>query len=254
FDLTGASTGSLVLPGIGAAGVSTEEDRTEAYLTFTSFNYPTTIFQFDLASPATAGKQWAQPKVPVDPSSVEVKQVWYPSKDGTQISMFIVHKKGLTKNGNSPTILNGYGGFNVSETPVFSATLFQWFEDGGVFALPNLRGGGEYGDAWHEAGMLDRKQNVFDDFIAAADWLIGAGYTDSTRLAITGGSNGGLLTGALVTQRPDLVRAAVVAVPLLDMMRYQRFLMARYWVPEYGSADDPGQFGFLHAYSPYHHV
>jgi prolyl oligopeptidase len=254
FDLTGASMGRVTLPGIGAAGVSTEEDRTEAYLTFTSFNYPTSIFQIDVAAPATPGKLWAQPSVPVDPASVEVKQVFYPSKDGTQISMFVVHKKGLTKNGNSPTILNGYGGFNVSETPVFTATLFQWFEDGGVFALPNLRGGGEYGDAWHEAGMLDRKQNVFDDFIAAADWLIGAGYTDSTRLAVTGGSNGGLLTGALVTQRPDLVRAAIVAVPLLDMVRYHRFSMARYWVPEYGSADDPEQFAFLHAYSPYHRV
>ena len=254
FDLAGAAKGAVTLPGIGAAGVSTEEDRTEAYLTFASFNYPTSIFQIDLAAPATPGKLWAQPSVPVDPATVEVQQVWYPSKDGTEISMFVVHKKGLTKNGNSPTILNGYGGFNVSETPVFSATLFQWFEEGGVFALPNLRGGGEYGDAWHEAGMLARKQNVFDDFIAAADWLIGAGYTNSTRLAVTGGSNGGLLTGAIVTQRPDLVRAAVVAVPLLDMVRYHRFSMARYWVPEYGSADDPAQFTFLHEYSPYHRV
>jgi len=254
FDLDGRPTGQVPLPGIGAAGVAAEPDRTEAFLTFTSFNYPTSIFRIDLASPSTPGTLWAQPAVPVDPTSVEVKQVWYPSKDGTNISMFLVHRAGLSKNGNSPTILTGYGGFNISYTPAFTATLFQWFEDGGVFALPNLRGGGEYGDAWHEAGMLGRKQNVFDDFIAAADWLIGSGYTNSTRLAVTGGSNGGLLTGAVVTQRPDLVRAAVVAVPLLDMLRYHRFSMARYWVPEYGSSDDPAQFTFLKEYSPYQRV
>jgi prolyl oligopeptidase len=180
--------------------------------------------------------------------------VWYPSKDGTKISMFLVHKKGLAKNGALPTILEGYGGFNISETPVFVATLFQWFDAGGLFALPNLRGGGEYGDAWHEAGMLDKKQNVFDDFIAAGEWLVANGYTNSSKLAVRGGSNGGLLTGAVVTQRPDLVRAAIVGVPLLDMLRYQNFLMARYWVPEYGTAENPEQFKFLLAYSPYQHV
>jgi prolyl oligopeptidase len=165
-----------------------------------------------------------------------------------------VHKKGLNKTGETPTILSGYGGFNISETPVFSATLFQWFEAGGLYALPNLRGGGEYGDAWHEAGMLERKQNVFDDFLAAAEWLVANHYTKAERLAISGGSNGGLLTGAAITQRPDLFRAAIVAVPLLDMLRYQDFLMARYWVPEYGSAENPEQFNFLLAYSPYQHV
>ncbi|HSF99907.1 MAG TPA: prolyl oligopeptidase family serine peptidase, partial [Vicinamibacterales bacterium] len=151
-------------------------------------------------------------------------------------------------------LLSGYGGFNVNMTPSFSATLFQWFEAGGVYALPNLRGGGEYGDEWHRAGMLEHKQNVFDDFIAAAEWLMANGYTNPSRLAIAGGSNGGLLTGAAITQRPELFRAAVVAVPLLDMLRYQRFLMARYWVPEYGSAEDEGQFEVLRAYSPYHRV
>jgi prolyl oligopeptidase len=168
--------------------------------------------------------------------------------------MFLVHKKGLAKTGDAPVLLTGYGGFNISYTPGFAATLFPWYEAGGVFAVPNLRGGGEYGDAWHEAGMLDKKQNVFDDFIAAAEWLIASKYTNPNRLAITGGSNGGLLTGAAVTQRPELFRAAAVLVPLLDMLRYQDFLMAQYWVPEYGSAVDPEQFKYLLAYSPYHHV
>ncbi len=254
FDITGVSHGEVALPGIGAAGVHTALDRTEAYLQFTSFNYPTTIFQIDLATPQAVPLLWEQPPVPVDPASVEVEQVWYPSKDGTKISMFLVHKKGLAKSGDVPTLLNGYGGFNVSETPVFLPHYFPWFEDGGLFALPNLRGGGEYGDAWHEAGMLDRKQNVFDDFIAAAEWLIAQGHTNPGRLAISGGSNGGLLTGAALTQRPDLFRAVIVAVPLLDMLRYQHFLMARYWVPEYGTAEDEAQFRFLEAYSPYHHV
>jgi prolyl oligopeptidase len=246
--------GVVALPGIGSAGVAAEPDRTEAYLTFTSFNHPTSIFQIDLATPATPGVIWERPAVPVDPATVEVEQVWYPSKDGTKVSMFLVHRKGLVKNGTNPTILSGYGGFSVSSTPAFSATLFPWFEAGGLYALPNLRGGGEYGDAWHEAGMLDKKQNVFDDFIAAAEWLIAQRYTSSARLAITGGSNGGLLTGAALTQRPDLFRAAISAVPLLDMLRYERFLMARYWVPEYGSAEDANQFDYLRKYSPYQQV
>jgi prolyl oligopeptidase len=254
FDLTGRSLGIVSQPGIGAAAVTAEVDRTEAYLTFTSFTSPTTIFRVDLATPSAAPELWERPDVPVDPAIAEVEQVWYPSKDGTRISMFLVHKKGLPRNGDTPTLLTGYGGFNISETPAFSATLFQWFEAGGLYAVPNLRGGGEYGDAWHEAGMLGKKQNVFDDFIAAAEWLIANRYTSSPRLAITGASNGGLLTAAVLTQRPELVRAAIVGVPLLDMLRYQNFLMARYWVPEYGSAENADQFAFLRAYSPYHNV
>jgi prolyl oligopeptidase len=254
FDVAGASQGTVALPGLGTASVAAALDRTEAYLQFTSFNYPTTIFQIDLTSPASAPVLWEQPPVPIDPSTIDVEQVWYPSKDGTTISMFLVHMKGVTKTGNVPTLLNGYGGFNVNETPVFLPHYFPWFEDGGLFALPNLRGGGEYGDAWHEAGMLDKKQNVFDDFIAAAEWLVAQGYTTPGSLAISGGSNGGLLTGAALTQRPDLFKAVVIAVPLLDMLRYQHFLMARYWVPEYGTAEHPEQFTFLRAYSPYHHV
>lgn len=254
FDMAGRPVGIVQQPGIGSVGIAVEEDRTEAFLTFTSYNYPNTIFRIDVAKPSAEPELWQRPDVPVDPSLVEVEQVWYPSRDGTQVSMFLVHRKGMVKNGHAPTILWGYGGFNISYTPAFSATLFQWFEAGGVYALPNLRGGGEYGDAWHEAGMLGRKQNTFDDFIAAAEWLTASGYTSRDKLAIAGGSNGGLLTGALVTQRPDLFRAAVVAVPLLDMLRYQHFLMARYWVPEYGTAEDATQFSWLASYSPYHHV
>jgi prolyl oligopeptidase len=254
FDPQGRPVGAIAQPGLGSSTLAVEEDRTDAFLTFTSFNYPTTIYHVDLTDPTASPVLWERPEVPVDPSTVEVEQVWYPSKDGTKVSMFLVHKRGLARNGRTPTILSGYGGFNISETPGFAATLFQWFDDGGLYALPNLRGGGEYGDAWHEAGMLGRKQNVFDDFIAAAEWLIANAYTDADHLAVSGGSNGGLLTGAVVTQRPDLCRAALVLVPLLDMLRYQHFLMARYWVPEYGSSEDRDQFKFLLAYSPYQHV
>jgi prolyl oligopeptidase len=252
FAYDGSSKGLVELPGIGTAGISTEEDRTEAFLAFESYNEPDSIYRLDLADGSRA--LWERPKVPVDPSLAEVKQVWYSSKDGTKISMFIVHKKGLKLDGDNPTILYGYGGFNVSETPRFIPTLFTWFEDGGVFAAPNLRGGGEYGEAWHKGGMLDKKQNVFDDFIAAAEWLIQNGYTSNKRLAISGGSNGGLLTGACVTQRPDLYAAALIGVPLLDMVRYHNFLMARYWVPEYGSAENPDQFAYIYKYSPYHNI
>jgi prolyl oligopeptidase len=254
FDFSGRSQGLVTLPGIGSAALSAEPDRTEAYLRFASFNHPETIFQIDLATPADRPAIWEQPKVPVDPDRVEVEQVWYPSKDGTRISMFLVHKKGLARTGETPTVLRGYGGFGVNITPAFTATYVPWFEAGGLLALPNLRGGGEYGEAWHEAGMLERKQNVFDDFIAAAQWLVREGYTKPERLAISGGSNGGLLTGAALTQRPELFRAVVIEVPLLDMLRYERFLMARYWVPEYGMAEDAAQFRFLLAYSPYHRV
>ncbi len=254
FTFDGKSLGALRLPGIGAASITADESSTEAFVSFTSFNYPSSVLRVDLAHPDAEPAVWERPAVPVDPATVEVKQEWYASKDGTKVSMFVVHRKGLKLDGSNPTILTGYGGFTVSETPYFSATLFQWFEAGGVFALPNLRGGGEYGEAWHRGGMLDKKQNVFDDFVAAAEHLVSAGYTNPRRLAISGGSNGGLLTGAAVTQRPDLFAAAIVGVPLLDMLRYQDFLMAKYWVPEYGSAEDAAQFPYLYAYSPYHHV
>jgi prolyl oligopeptidase len=255
FDYSGKSLGNLRLPQeVGSAGLVTREDRTEAYLSFTSFNYPNTIFRVDLAKPDQAPELWERPDVPVNPEMIEVKQEWFSSKDGTRVPMFVVHKKGLKLDGKNPTILNGYGGFNISQTPFFSATLFPWFEDGGVFAVANLRGGGEFGEAWHRAGMLESKQNVFNDFIAAGEYLCEKGYTNPGKLAVTGGSNGGLLVGTVIVQRPDLFRAAICGVPLLDMLRYQNFLMARYWVPEYGTAEDEAQFRFISKYSPYHHI
>ena len=190
----------------------------------------------------------------VDPNAYDVKQVFYHSKDGTRVPMFIVAKKGLQQDGHQPTLLTGYGGFNVTESPVFLKGTYLWLEHGGVYALANMRGGSEYGEDWHRAGMLDKKQNVFDDFIAAAEYLIAQKYTDKDHLAIQGGSNGGLLMGAAMTQRPDLYRAVICQVPLLDMLRYQNFQIAKLWIPEYGSAENPDQFKFIYAYSPYQHV
>jgi prolyl oligopeptidase len=198
---------------------------------------------------------WTKVDAPsIDPSLYEVGQEWFQSKDGTRVPMFVVHKKGLVKNGKNPTLLTGYGGFNVSLTPSFSRTAFLWMERGGVYAVANLRGGAEFGEDWHRAGMLDKKQNVFDDMIAAAQHLIAAKYTDRNHLAIQGGSNGGLLMGAMITQRPDLFRAVICQVPLLDMLHYQDFQIAKLWIPEYGTSEDPTQFKWLYAYSPYHHV
>ncbi len=188
------------------------------------------------------------------PSKYETKQVWYASKDGTRVPMFLVMRKGLKLTGHNPVLLTAYGGFNVSLTPEFSKTIFPWLDHDGIFAMANLRGGSEFGEDWHRAGMLDKKQNVFDDFIAAAEYLQREGYTDKQHLAIRGGSNGGLLMGAALTQRPDLFRAVVCQVPLLDMLRYQNFQIAKLWIPEYGSSADPKQFQWLYAYSPYHHV
>ena len=252
FTLAGDSLGDLALPGIGSTGVATERDRTEAFLTFSSFNEPRSIYRVDLASGER--ELWERPDVPVDPSIVEVNQVWYESTGGVRVPMFLVHKKGLELDGSNPTILYGYGGFNISLTPWFSATMFPWYEAGGVYAIANIRGGGEFGDEWHEAGMLESKQNCFDDFINAGEWLVKNGYTNPNRLGIIGGSNGGLLTGVCVVQRPDLFRAAISAVPLLDMLRYQDFLMARYWVPEYGSAENESDFRWLSKYSPYQNI
>jgi len=258
FDLSGASVGSVPLPTIGTVATRSNEGEDAAFFEFASFAHPQSIYRFEAQRPAVQPRLWAAVASPVDPAAVVVKQVWYQSTDGTKVSMFLVHGRDLEPasagQGDHPTILTGYGGFGVSRTPGFSATLFPWFEDGGVYALPNLRGGGEYGDAWHEAGMRGNKQNVFDDFAAAARWLIDNGYTRPERLAIVGGSNGGLLTGAALTQWPELFGAVVVAVPLLDMVRFQHFLMARYWVPEYGSAEDPDAFEWLVNYSPYHRV
>ena len=252
LDQNGKVLKQVELPGIGSADINTAEDRDEAFVVYTSFNEPTSIYWVNLDNDER--ELWQRPDVPVDPSIVDVKQVFYTSKDGTKVPMFLVHKKGLKLDGTNPTMLTGYGGFNISRTPSFSATRFPWLESGGVYALANLRGGGEYGEEWHRAGMLEKKQNVFDDFIAAGEWLIDNKYTSTEKLAIMGGSNGGLLTGAALVQRPDLFSVVIVAVPLLDMLRYQEFSMARYWVPEYGTSENPEHFPFLNAYSPYQNV
>jgi prolyl oligopeptidase len=236
------------------AGVSGEEEGSDAFFQFVSFAVPPTVYRYDFVTGRAA--EWAKVSAPtINPQTVVVRQVWYPSKDGTSVSMFLVHRRGLVMNGNNPTVLYGYGGFNVAETPSFNPRgLSLWLARGGVYAVANLRGGSEYGEEWHKAGMLAHKQNVFDDFIAAAEYLISTRITNAQRLAIRGGSNGGLLVAAVETQRPELFRAVVCEVPLTDMLRYQNFLIARLWVPEYGSAEDATQFKYLRAYSPYHNV
>ncbi|HEU4400686.1 MAG TPA: prolyl oligopeptidase family serine peptidase [Candidatus Polarisedimenticolia bacterium] len=253
FGADGHKLRDIALPTLGTVeSISGRHDGREAFFDFNSFTVPPAVYRYDLKTGATA--LWEKVKTDVDLSGLEVRQVFYPSKDGTKISMFLVHRKGLKPDGSTPTLLRGYGGFNVNETPEFSRSAVLWLERGGLYASTNLRGGGEYGEAWHRAGMLEKKQNVFDDFVAAAEWLIANKYTSRERLAISGGSNGGLLVGAALTQRPDLYRAVVCAVPLLDMVRYHNFQIARLWVPEYGSAESADQFRWLYAYSPYHHV
>jgi prolyl oligopeptidase len=254
FDFSGKALGTLSQPTIGSANLSASEDRTEAYLTFASFNYPPTIFRVDLATPGAAPKYWSGPEVPVDPATTEVTQVWYPSKDGTKISMFLTHKKGMVFKNDAPVLLSGYGAFSVSLVPMFAAPFLQWFDAGGVLAVPNLRGGGEYGEAWHRAGMLGKKKNGVDDLLAAAEWLIANKYTSNRRLALYGQSNGGLVAAAAMTERPDLFRAAVLGGPVLDMLRYHKYAREPYWAAEYGSADKPEQFKWLLAYSPYHRL
>jgi len=254
FGLDGKKLADISLPTIGDVfSFGGKWDRDEVFFGFQSFTVPPSVYRYDLVDRKTA--LWAKVDAPsIDPSAYDVEQVWYASKDGTKIPMFIVRKKGMEKNGKNPTLLTGYGGFNVSLKPTFSRSMYLWMEHGGIYAVANLRGGAEFGEDWHRAGMLGKKQNVFDDFIAAGEYLVAQKYTDKDHLAIYGGSNGGLLMGAMITQRPDLFRAVVCAVPLLDMLRYQNFQIAKLWVPEYGSADDPKQFEWLYAYSPYHHV
>ena len=260
FGEDGRFLSDVELPGLGSiTAIGGKWDSDEAFVGFQSFTIPPSIYRVDFGAPgfkqSNAPELWARVDAPaIDPSAYEVNQVWFPSRDGTRIPMFVFHKKGLVLNGKNPTVLTGYGGFNISLTPSFAADRYLWLEHGGVFAVANLRGGSEFGEEWHRAGMLEKKQNVFDDFIAAAEYLIAQKYTDKEHLAIRGGSNGGLLVGVALTQRPELFRAVVCAVPLLDMLRYQHYQIAKLWIPEYGSADDPKQFDWLYAYSPYHHV
>jgi len=243
------------LPVLGTtAGVTGEEDGGDAFFRFVSFAVAPTVYRYDFV--AGRASEWARvAQTALDARQVSVRQVWYESKDKTRVSMFLVHRRGLAMDGNNPTLLYGYGGFNVAETPGYNpGGVSAWLARGGVYAVANLRGGGEYGEEWHRAGMLGRKQNVFDDFVAAAEYLIDSRVTSRERLAIMGGSNGGLLVAAAETQRPELFRAAVCEVPLTDMLRYQNFLIAKLWVPEYGSSEDEAQFKYLRAYSPYHNV
>ncbi len=252
-ELNGTLVRELKLPGIGTvSGPVGLDDEDEAYFGFDSFTTPFEVHETSVRTGET--KLYSKVNVPVDPSFYVVEQMFFNSKDGTRVSMFVVRRKDLVKDGSARTILYGYGGFQIAETPSFTASIFPWLERGGVYVVTNLRGGGEYGEAWHKAGMLDKKQNVFDDYFGAAEALIREKITRPAKLVARGGSNGGLLVGAAVTQRPDLFRAGLCAVPLLDMVRYHQFGSGRTWIEEYGSADDAALFPSLLAYSPYHHV
>jgi prolyl oligopeptidase len=254
FDLSGQSIGTLAQPGIGTTLLGASDDRTEAFLSFQSFNQPPTIIRVDLQRPTVSGVPWKMSAAPVNPDSVGVELVRYRSNDGTEVSMFVVRRKDLTLNGSLPTLIVANGAFGVRMVPSFTADQVHWLESGGVLAVPHVRGGGEYGPAWRAAGARDRKQASFDDAVAAAEWLIANRYTQPDRLAIYGAAGGGLLAGGVLTSRPDLFRAAVLLSPLLDMIRYDRFLPASSWTPEFGTASDPTAFGWLRGYSPYHRV
>jgi prolyl oligopeptidase len=251
-DLDGKLVRHLELPDIGTAGAEGDPDHNELFYEFNNFTEPPEIFQTSVTDPAQ--ELWAKIEIPVDPSPYVVEQKFFASKDGTRVPMFIVHRKDILLDGSTPFLIYGYGGFGVNQTPGFWAGAYPWLEAGGGFAMVNLRGGGEFGEQWHQDGMLLKKQNVFDDCIAAAEYLISEGYTKPERLAVRGGSNGGLLAGAMLTERPDLFRAVVCEAPLLDMIRYPLFGSGKTWIPEYGSPEDPEQFKALYAYSPYHHI
>jgi len=252
-DLSGRRESEVSLPGVGTVGaVSGEPDEQEMFLSYVSFVDAPATYRYDFDARKLI--VFHRSEVKLDSSGYETQQVWYPSKDGTKVSMFLTHRKGVARDGNRPVYLYAYGGFNISQTPSFSATRYVFLERGGVIAIPNLRGGGEYGEDWHAAGMREKKQNVFDDFIAAAEWLVANGYTKPGRLAIGGGSNGGLLVSAVMLQRPDLYGAVICQVPVADMLRYHKFTVGRYWIAEYGDPDVPEDFSFLVKYSPYHNV
>jgi prolyl oligopeptidase len=253
FAGDGKAESAIPLPALGTVGAASGRwESPEFFFSFESYNFSPMIFRYDVKQ--AKSEVWARDKAPIDSAAFDVEQVWYESKDKTRIPMFLFHKKGLKLDGSNPVLLYGYGGFDVSETPDYRPFPLVWVERGGIYAVVTLRGGGEFGEEWHHAGMLEKKQNVFDDFIAAAEYLIANKYTSTSKLSIYGGSNGGLLVGTAMTQRPDLYQAVVCAYPLLDMLRYQKFLRGPYWVPEYGSADNLEQFPYLYKYSPYQHV
>jgi prolyl oligopeptidase len=254
YDLNGNMENEIQLPGVGSAGgFGGRKDNKFVFYTFSTFNIPPTIYRYDIKTRKTS--IFRTPEVKFNPNDYEVKQVFYNSKDGTRVPMFITHKKGLKMDGMNPTLLTGYGGFNISSNPGFSPLVVGWLEQGGVYCLANMRGGSEYGEKWHEAGMRLKKQNVFDDFIAAGEYLIAQKYTSSNRLAIRGGSNGGLLVGAVINQRPDLARVAIPQVGVMDMLRYQKFTIGWNWIAEYGSSEATIEdFKNLYAYSPLHNI
>jgi prolyl oligopeptidase len=254
YNLRGEVETEVRLPGVGtASGFAGKNDEFEVYFSFTNYVYPSTIFKYNIRQ--ATSELYQEPKVDFNPADYESYQVFYTSKDGTKVPMIITHKKGLAKDGNNPTIVYGYGGFNVSLTPSFSASLIVWLEQGGVYAVPNIRGGGEYGKKWHDGGRLLNKQNVFDDFIAAAEYMIDNKFTNSKMLGISGGSNGGLLVGACMTQRPDLYAVALPAVGVLDMLRYHTFTAGAGWAYDYGTVDQSEEmFRYLKGYSPYHNL
>jgi prolyl oligopeptidase len=252
-DLQGRPLGSIALPGMGTvSGFSGRRGDTETFYAFAEFTQPGTVYRYDLAQAQSS--VFRKPELRFNPDQYQTQQVFVRSKDGTRVPMFLVHRKDLVRTGKTPTYLYGYGGFDISMTPTFSPSTIVWLEMGGVYAVANLRGGGEYGQAWHQAGMKTRKQTVFDDFIACAEWLIVNNYTSSRTLAIGGGSNGGLLVGAVMTQRPGLVAAALPAVGVLDMLRFHKFTIGWAWASEYGSSDNPEDFNALLAYSPLHNL
>ncbi len=253
FGPDGTQVTEVPLPTLGTVtDVTGRPDRPELIFRFESFVFPPTLFRYDLGTHELTSVE--QTSIDADLDAYETRQVWFESRDGTRVPMFLIHRRGLEQDGRNPTVLYGYGGFGVSVVPRFRRDLLPWLDQGGVFASANLRGGGEFGEEWHQAGRLGQKQNVFDDMIAAAEHLVREQVTSPERLGIMGGSNGGLLVGAVMVQRPDLCRAVYCAVPLLDMLRYHKFLIGSLWIPEYGSADDPDQFAWLLAYSPYHNV
>ena len=252
YNLDGTLDSEINLPTLGSVGFSGRREDNIAFYSFTSFTFPSTIYKLDINTKKS--ELYQQIELDFDFDNYETRQVFYQSKDGTKVPMFIVHKKGLKLDGNNPTYLYSYGGFNISMNPSFSTSRLMFLENGGVYAMPNIRGGGEYGEAWHKAGMLDKKQNVFDDFIAAAEYLITEGYTSPSKLACAGGSNGGLLIGAVINQRPDLFKVAIPQVGVMDMLRFHKFTIGYYWAVEYGSSDDAEQFKYLYKYSPLHNI